>query len=91
MTTKQAHAQKHIPFRMCVVCRQRSDKRALTRLVHTGDSIYVDHSGKMSGRGAYICGNQNCWERAMTTDILNNALRTVLTNEDRNRLLQAIP
>ncbi len=91
MNTKQPHTRKHIPLRMCIVCRQRFDKRVLTRLVHNGDGIYVDHSGKMSGRGAYICGNQNCWERAMTSDILSKALRTVLTDEDRNRLLQAIP
>jgi hypothetical protein len=91
MKTKQTHTRKHVPLRMCVVCRQRFDKRTLTRLVHTGDGICVDHSGKMDGRGAYICGNQNCWERAMSTDILNSALRTVLTDEDRNRLLQAIP
>lgn len=78
--------QKHIPQRTCVICRQKFDKRHLTRLVRTEDGVFLDTSGKRDGRGAYICDNTECRNRAISTDILNKALRTVLSNEDRQRL-----
>lgn len=82
---------KPVPLRMCIVCRARSDKRTLTRLVNTGQGVYIDPTGKRNGRGAYLCGNRSCWERAVSTDMLGNALRIVLTAEDRARLAQSMP
>jgi predicted RNA-binding protein YlxR (DUF448 family) len=86
----QSH-HKHIPIRTCVVCQTKDDKRVLTRLVRTDAGVVVDLSGKMNGRGAYICDSANCWERAVNTNILNKALKTLLTHEDRERLRQALP
>ena len=79
---------KHIPVRTCVVCREKAGKRALMRVVRTEDGIMVDSSGKMNGRGAYLCERPECWERAMTTDVLAKALKTTVTPEDRERLRQ---
>ncbi len=78
--------QKHIPQRTCVICRQKFDKRHLMRLVRTKDGVFLDTSGKRDGRGAYLCDNTECRNRAVSTDILNKALRTVLNDEDRQRL-----
>ncbi len=83
--------RKHTPVRICVVCRERDAKRTLTRVVRTPSGVLIDKTGKMDGRGAYLCDQRSCWERAVRTDILNKALRTVLTDEDRDRLQQAIP
>lgn len=80
---------KHIPLRTCVICRQKTDKRMLVRVVHTGDGVYVDLTGKATGRGAYLCDKNSCWERALSGNMLEQALRTPLTDEDRNRLEQA--
>lgn len=92
MTKKNTQPKlKHIPMRTCVVCRDKDNKRILQRIVSTPAGIVVDPSGKMNGRGAYLCSNEKCWERAVNTDILNKALRTTLTTEDRERLLQAKP
>ena len=91
MMVQQAHGRKHVPMRTCVVCRQKHDKRALTRLVSTNDGVLIDRSGKMAGRGAYLCENKTCWDRALASGVLSKALRVELTDEDRNRLLQAIP
>lgn len=92
MVERQSRSQqKHVPTRTCVVCRTRDSKRVLTRIVRTGTGVQVDPSGKMNGRGAYLCDRQSCWERAVNTNILNQALRTTLTNEDRNHLMQAMP
>jgi hypothetical protein len=83
--------RKHVPVRTCVVCRTKDSKRTLTRLVRTDAGVKVDPGGKMNGRGAYLCESRSCWERAVNTQILNQALRTTLTDEDRQRLQQAMP
>jgi len=88
---KSNQQPKHIPMRTCVVCREKGDKRTYTRLVRTADGILVDSSGKMDGRGAYLCSNKLCWERAVKTDILKKALHTTLNADDIERLIQAIP
>jgi len=91
MSAGRSHGGKHVPMRTCVVCREKSSKRLLIRVVHTEHGIQVDPSGKLNGRGAYLCEHVSCWERAVTTDILSRALRTSLTTEDRQRLQQAMP
>jgi predicted RNA-binding protein YlxR (DUF448 family) len=80
---------KHIPIRTCVVCHEKAGKRQLTRVVRTAQGVQVDPTGKLSGRGAYLCDQENCWDRAVTTDLLARALKTSLTSEDRERLRQA--
>jgi hypothetical protein len=83
--------RKHIPERTCVVCRQKAAKRGLTRLVRTPSGLTIDPGGKMNGRGAYLCDRKDCWEHAVKTGILNRALKMTLTEDDRQRLIQAMP
>lgn len=85
MSTKQH------PQRTCVVCRTKKDKRELTRLVLTETGLCVDVKGKMSGRGAYLCDNPDCWERATSQSILAKALHAELSDDDRIYLRQMIP
>ncbi len=79
---------KHVPMRMCVVCREKANKRGLVRVVRTESGVQVDPTGKMNGRGAYLCDRDSCWERAANSDILSKALRTTLSAEDREHLRQ---
>lgn len=51
----------------------------------------VDPSGKLNGRGAYLCDQDACWQRALDGDVLSRALRTTLTAADRDRLQQSRP
>jgi predicted RNA-binding protein YlxR (DUF448 family) len=82
----QVH-RKHVPQRTCVVCRKTLDKRMLVRIVNTPDEgVVVDLTGKRNGRGAYICREDACWQQALTTNVLEHALRISLTDEDRVRL-----
>lgn len=77
--------RKHRPQRMCVTCRQSQDKRSLIRLVRTLDGVFVDETGKMPGRGAYLHADQTCWEAGLK-EYLQKALKTTLTEEDLDRL-----
>lgn len=89
---KTGRQRKHIPQRSCVACRVARPKRELTRLVATPDAgVQVDPTGKRAGRGAYLCGSPACWERALAGDLLERALRTTLSETERERLRQAAP
>ena len=91
MSAERQQRVKHVPMRTCAVCREKAGKRTLIRVVRTETGLQVDPTGKLNGRGAYLCERESCWERAMTTEILNKALRTTLTAADRERLQQAKP
>lgn len=56
---------KKIPMRMCLGCGVMKPKRELIRVVKSKEGdISLDLTGKKSGRGAYICKNVECFEKA---------------------------
>ena len=66
----------HYPVRSCAVCKARSDKKDLIRLVKSPDGkIFIDSAKKLPGRGAYICPDLECLERAKKSGVLAHALR----------------
>src|SRR5829696_8441719 len=70
---------KHVPQRMCISCRERSAKRTLVRIVRTPEgAVEIDLNGKRNGRGAYLCDDPACWERAVRSESLANALKTMI-------------
>jgi len=79
---------KHVPARTCVICREKAGKRMLTRIVRAEHGIIIDPTGKLNGRGAYLCDEERCWSKAATSDILAQALKTTLTDSDRQYLQQ---
>ncbi len=84
-------AKKHQPERSCVVCREKTDKRLLTRLVMADEQLRIDVTGKMNGRGAYLCGKPGCWASASAGSQLARALRQDLSDGDRDYLRQMTP
>lgn len=57
---------KHVPLRTCIACRAVRAKRELIRVVRTPEGhICIDSTGKMNGRGAYLCRNRRCWQSAI--------------------------
>ena len=81
--------QKHVPIRTCVSCREPGAKRGLIRIVRTpaGD-VQIDPTGRMNGRGAYLCYKPACWQRATHAPILNRALNTQLSPESLSTLAE---
>lgn len=64
------------PQRMCVGCREMKSKKELIRIVRTPDgNIEIDPTGKQAGRGAYICPDTECLERAVRGKNLQKALQ----------------
>lgn len=64
------------PIRTCVGCREPSDKKRLIRIVRTPDGeVTLDPTGKLAGRGAYLCGKKDCLQIAFKHKKLGRALR----------------
>jgi predicted RNA-binding protein YlxR (DUF448 family) len=79
---------KRQPQRTCVACRRVRPKRELIRLVTGAGGIEVDATEKREGRGAYICPEPACWEKALKGAALEKALRGKLSREQRERLME---
>ena len=81
--------RKHTPQRTCVACRKVKDKEELIRLVRVSDGgVEVDTGGRKVGRGAYLCQVQECWEVGLKGSQLEHALRTILTQDNREQLIR---
>ena len=71
--------QRKIPQRQCVGSRTMKDKKALVRIVKTPEGeICVDATGKKSGRGAYICPNAECLQKARKSRALERAFEAAI-------------
>ena len=57
---KKMSKRNHRPLRTCVGCRERDDKVNLVRIAARNDSVTVDYSGRLSGRGGDLHARQRC-------------------------------
>ena len=73
---------KKIPMRQCVGCRESKSKKDLIRIIKDADNnISVDFTGKKNGRGAYICNDSNCLEKAIKTKALDRSFKMTVSKE----------
>jgi predicted RNA-binding protein YlxR (DUF448 family) len=57
------------------------------RLVRTPQGVVeIDTSGRKEGRGAYLCRDWTCWEKALKTNQLEHALKGKITQSDLAQL-----
>lgn len=69
--------QKKIPMRKCNGCGQQKPKKELVRVVKSPEgTISLDLTGKMSGRGAYICNNYDCLVKAKKSRRIDRVFET---------------
>ncbi len=79
--------QRKVPIRSCVACRGASEKKGLIRVVRTPDGdVKIDPSGKMPGRGAYLCRTKDCLAAAFKGNRLGRALRADVPERLRSEL-----
>jgi uncharacterized protein len=76
----QHEAGSHLPQRSCVACRKSLPKGELLRVVRTPTGeIVADPSGKISGRGAYVCPTESCLKAAAKQRKIERALGKPMT------------
>lgn len=82
---------KKIPMRTCTGCRQEKSKKDLIRVVRDKEgNVFVDITGKQNGRGAYICPDEKCLEKATKNKGLERTLKSTISEEVYLQLRKAL-
>lgn len=80
---------KKIPMRQCVGCGEMKSKKEMLRILKTPeDEIVLDDTGKKNGRGAYICRNKECFERARKSKGLERSFKRAIAPQVYDDLLK---
>lgn len=74
-------------LRMCVVCRNMIVKSELIRFVRIDGNVEIDPSGKKDGRGAYLCKNDKCIEKAIKSNVFSKSFKQ---NIDKDYINESI-
>ncbi len=87
--SKKAH--KKPPTRTCCGCRETFPKKELIRIVKKTDGgVAVDLTGKLNGRGAYICKNQVCLEKAVRSGGIARSLGVDISLDIHDKLREEL-
>jgi len=78
--------------RTCLGCRKKLEKSSLFRVARIiGDdgmkTIKFDFGAKLQGRGAWVCRNRECIEKAMKTRAFERILKVQATKNVYEELL----
>ena len=80
-----------VPLRTCVSCGAKMDKRNLLRIVSGADDrVVVDRSGKLNGRGAYVCASCRGPKGRLRRNKLERSLRSTIGKTEWDSLVEAI-
>ena len=70
------------PERTCMVCRKKTDRSTLIRVVKGTDGVIsIDRTQKINGRGMYICSTQECITKAIKTKAVSRAFKKDVGNQ----------
>lgn len=74
--------KRKIPLRKCTGCNEMKNKKELIRVVKDDNNCFsLDLTGKKSGRGAYICKDIQCLEKACKNKGLERSFKTAVPKE----------
>ncbi len=83
--------QKKIPMRKCNGCGEQKPKKELVRIVKSPNGeVSLDLTGKASGRGAYICNNADCLQKARKSHRIDKAFEIAIPDEVYEQMLTEI-
>ena len=78
---------KRVPMRTCIGCNTCKPREELIRIVRLGDGVVsADETGRMNGRGAYLCRNRSCFETAVKKKSFCRTFKVAITAEETERL-----
>lgn len=73
---------QNVPQRTCMGCNKKRNKKEFIRIVKNKENeISIDKTGKMQGRGVYLCNNIECLEKAIKTKRLERVFKCKISNE----------
>ena len=78
---------KKIPLRRCVGCGEGKPKKELVRVVRSAaGEVNLDLTGRMPGRGAYLCRDTECLRKARKARRLEKEFSQAIPDEVYDRL-----
>ncbi len=82
---------KKVPMRMCSGCGEMKPKRELVRVVKSPQGeISMDLTGRKAGRGAYVCKNPECLQKAQKARRLERSFSMQIPQEVYERLKEEL-
>ena len=82
---------KKIPERICVVTREKFPKKELIRVVKNKQGeVFVDETGKLNGKGAYLKKDKEVIEKAKKNRILDRILEIDIPDSIYEDLLEIV-
>ncbi len=81
---------KKIPMRRCAGCMESKPKNSLVRIACYEGNLSVDFSGKAKGRGAYLCPNRECMEKARKRRALQRNFDVEISQERLNEIFEEL-
>lgn len=83
--------QRKVPLRKCTGCQEMKNKKKLIRIVRNDAGEFaLDRTGKLPGRGAYICPNAECLAKAQKSKGLERSFKVAVPKEVYEQLLQEL-
>ncbi|MFP3322035.1 YlxR family protein [Planococcus sp. SIMBA_160] len=83
--------QKKIPLRKCVATGEMLPKKDMIRVVRSKEGeVFVDLTGKKSGRGAYVSKSEDAIELARKKKVLDKQLEVKVPGEIYEELVHAV-
>ena len=83
-------AIKQIEMRRCIVCRLVHHKSELLRVVKSAGEFLFDETGKLEGRGAYVCKSAECVTNLIKRRNFDKVFKTKLPSEIYDRIKEKI-
>lgn len=79
------------PLRKCLGCQALKEKKDLIRVVKTSEGDFsIDKTGRLNGRGAYVCNNNECLQQAIKNKGLERSFKMAIPKEIYDRLVEEI-
>ena len=73
---------RRIPMRKCTGCNEMKPKKELVRVVKTpDDEVLMDLTGRVNGRGAYICPDEKCLRIARKSKRIERSFQMQIPDE----------
>ena len=73
---------KSQPVRTCMGCNEKKGKKELIRIVkNKNNEITIDKTGKLEGRGAYICDDIKCLDKIIKSKRLEKIFDIKISDE----------
>ena len=84
---RETRTKSKVPMRQCTGCREMKNKKELLRVLRSAEGeILLDDTGRKNGRGAYLCRDPECLQKARRSKGLERSLKIEIPEEIYERL-----